>query len=196
MSNWIDYNLDVLAGSSDEINQIAERLTQPSLELVNWIAERSGQPSNEVVDALKELFEFVATRNLGYIDASVNQARRFILSFKSRSYGIVNSHLFEISAEFPSAIFLLTYRDMMSRYAGKDVIRAGKIIQSVHDGYQKVQSLDWVLIDIFSPFYAEYYDGLPFGTLWQACAKLIEAQRRSLAIGGIRIMVGKKWIGI
>jgi hypothetical protein len=29
MSNWIDYNLDVLAGSPAEISQIAERLNQP-----------------------------------------------------------------------------------------------------------------------------------------------------------------------
>jgi hypothetical protein len=40
MSNWIDYKLDVLAGSPAEINQIAERLNQPSLELANWIAQR------------------------------------------------------------------------------------------------------------------------------------------------------------
>jgi len=167
MSNWIDYELDVLAGSPAEINRIAGRLKQPSAELLTWAAEKFGQPSSEVAEGLKELFEFVATRNLGYVDASVNQARRFTLAFKSRSYGIVNSHLYEISEEFPSAVFLLTYRDMMASYSGKDVIRAGEIIQSVHDGDQKVQSLDWVLIDIFPPFYAEYYDGLPFGSLWQ-----------------------------
>jgi hypothetical protein len=40
MSNWIDHKLDVLAGSPAEINQIAERLNQPSLELANWIAQR------------------------------------------------------------------------------------------------------------------------------------------------------------
>jgi hypothetical protein len=67
---------------------------------------------------LKELFDFKVTRNLGFVDASVNQARRFALSFKSRSYGIVNSHLYEISAEFPSAVFLLTYRDMMASFSG------------------------------------------------------------------------------
>jgi len=175
MSNWIDYDLDVLAGSPAEINQIAERLTQPSTELVAWAAGRCGDPPSEVAANLKELVGFKATRNLGYVDASVNQARRFSLSFKSRSYGIVNSHLYEISAEFPSAVFLLTYRDMMASYAGKDVIRAGEVIQSVHDGHQKVQSLDWVLIDIFPPFYAEYYEGLPFGSLWQEWVGKLEA---------------------
>jgi hypothetical protein len=167
MSNWIDYELDVLAGSPAEINQIAERLKQPSTDLVTWAAEKFGQPVSDITEDLKELLHFEAKRNLGYVDPSVNQARRFSLSFKSRSYGLVNSHLYEISAEFPSAVFLLTYRDMMASYSGKDVISAGEVIQGVHDGDQKVQSLDWVLIDIFSPFYAEYYDGLPFGSLWQ-----------------------------
>jgi hypothetical protein len=175
MSNWIDYELDVLAGSPEEINQIAERLKQPSTKLLDFLAKKFGQPVSEITEGLKELFEFEATKNLGYVDPSVNQARRFSLSFKSRSYGIVNSHLYEISAEFPSAVFLLTYRDMMASYSGKDVIRAGKIIQGVHDGDQKVQSLDWVLIDIFPPFYAEYYDGLEFGSLWQEWVGKLEA---------------------
>jgi hypothetical protein len=175
MSNWIDYELDVLAGSPAEINQIAERLKQPSTELVTWAVGKFGEPPSEVADNLKKLVEFKATRNLGYVDASVNEARRFSLSFKSRSYGIVNSHLYEISTEFPSAIFLLTYRDIMASYAGKDVIRAGEIIQRVHDGNQKTQSLDWVLIDIFPPFLAEYYDGLPFGSLWQEWVGKLEA---------------------
>jgi hypothetical protein len=50
MSNWIDYGLDVLAGSPAEINQIAERLKQPSTELVAWAAGRSGEPTSEVAD--------------------------------------------------------------------------------------------------------------------------------------------------
>ncbi len=167
MSNWIDYELDVLAGSPAEINQIAERLKQASSELVTWAAEKSGQPTSEITDALKEMFEFKATRNLGYTDPSANQARRFTLEFKDKHYGIVDSHLFEISAEFPSAIFLLSYRDVMASYAGKKVIRAGEVAREMHDGNPKTQSLDWVLIDIFPPFLAEYHDELPFGSLWQ-----------------------------
>jgi hypothetical protein len=167
MSNWIDYDLDALAGSPAEINQIEKRLQQPSAELVAWVAEKFGDPSSDVAHNLKEFVGFKAVRNLGYVDPDVNQARRFKLSFKSRSYGVVDSHLFGVSREFPSAIFLLTYRDMMASYAGKRVIRAGEVVQEVHDGDQKVQSLDWILIDIFPPFLAEYHDGLPFGSLWQ-----------------------------
>jgi hypothetical protein len=62
---------------------------------------------------------------------------------------------------------LLNERLNRASYAGKKVIRAGEVVQGVHDGDQKVQSLDWVLIDIVSPFYAEYYDCLPFGSLWR-----------------------------
>ena len=46
-------------------------------------------------------------------------------------------------------------RIVRASYAGKTVIRAGEVVQEVHDGDQKAQSLDWVLIDIFPPFYAD-----------------------------------------
>ena len=167
MSNWIDYKLDVLAGSPAEISQIAERLNQPSLELVTWIAQRDGEPVSEVAEGLKELFEFKAVKNLGYVSNDVNKARRFSLAFKSRSYGIVNSHLVEISEAFPKAIFLLEYFDMQASYSGKRVIRAGVVVQEVFDGDQKVQGLDWALLDIFVPFRAEYYgEEHDFGSLW------------------------------
>lgn len=38
MSNDTGYVLDVLATSPREINRIAERLQQPSFELLNWAA--------------------------------------------------------------------------------------------------------------------------------------------------------------
>jgi hypothetical protein len=167
MSNWIDYELEVLASSPTEINQIEQRMKQPSTKLLDLLPRRFGEPVCEVSGELNGLFEFEATKNLGYVDPSVNRARRFNLSFKDRNCGIVDSHLFEISAEFQSAIFLLTYRDMMASYAGKRVVRDGEVVQEVHDGDQKVQSLDWILVDIFAPFLAEYHDGHPFGSLWQ-----------------------------
>ena len=43
MSNWLDYELDVLASSPSEINQIAERLKQPSTSLLNFVADKFGQ---------------------------------------------------------------------------------------------------------------------------------------------------------
>lgn len=167
MSNWIDYKLDVLAGSPAEINQIAERLNQPSLELASWIAQRDGQPVSDVAEGLKRLIEFKTVKNLGYVSNDVNKARRFSLAFKSRYDGIVDSHLVEVSEAFPKAIFLLEYFDMQASYSGKRVIRAGEVVQEVFDGDQQAQGLDWALLDIFAPFRAEYYgEEHEFGTLW------------------------------
>jgi hypothetical protein len=156
MSNWIDYNLDVLAMSPAEISQIAERLNQPSLELVTWIAQRGGQPVSEVAEGLKELLEFKTVKNLGYVHNDVNKARRFRLEFKDKYYGIVDSHLIEVSRAFPVAVFLLEYFDTQASYSGKRVIRAGEIVREIFD-HQQVQGLDWALLDIFAPFRAEYF---------------------------------------
>lgn len=181
MSNWIDYNLDVLAGSPAEINQIAERLNQPSSELANWIAERDGQPVSAVGEGLKELLGFKAVRNLGYVSNDVNKARRFGLAFKSRSYGIVNSHLVEVSEAFPKAVFLLEYFDMQASYSGKRVMRAGEVVREVFDGDQKAQGLDWALLDIFAPFRAEYYgEEHDFGSLWAPWLDAIMTAAKSL----------------
>jgi hypothetical protein len=46
-------------------------------------------------------------------------------------------------------------------------MRAGEVVQEVFDGDQKVQGLDWALLDIFAPFKAEYYgEERDFGSLW------------------------------
>ncbi|MGC2517084.1 MAG: hypothetical protein WA383_21385, partial [Terriglobales bacterium] len=144
MSNWIDYDLDVLASNPDEINQIAARLNQPSLELAYWAAKRFGQPVGEVAEGLKELLAFKTVRNLGYLDNAVNKARRFSISFKDKYSGVVKSHLSEVSEAFPTAIFLVTYYDMQASYAGKWVERAGELVQQIHDGDQQAQAIDWV----------------------------------------------------
>ena len=199
MSNWIDCNLDVLAGSPAEINQIAERLNQPSLELAGWIARRDGQQANEVTEALKELLEFKAVRNLGYVSNDVNKARRFSLSFKDRHYGIIDSQLAEVSEEFPTAVFLLEYRDAQASYTGKRVMRAGEIVKEVFDGDQRVQGLDWALLDIFAPFETEYHgEEHEFGSLWApwleaiiAATKALKDQQKSTLPGSPTVLAGR-----
>lgn len=166
MSNWIDYRLDVLASSPKEINQIAARLKQPSSKLVDWVAERFHQQPSEAAAGLAELVSFEPVENLFYVHESVNKARRFHNSFRRWS-GIVKSHLFEVSEEFPTAVFLLEHFDMQASYSGKMVIRAGEIIQAVFDGNQRAQALDWVLLDIFAPFRAEWERDLEFCSLWR-----------------------------
>lgn len=181
MSNWIDYNLDVLAGSPGEINQIAKRLNQPSSELAAWVAQRNGQTLIAVQEDLKELLEFKTVKNLGSVVPEVNKARQFSLAFKDRSYGVVNSHLIEVSEAFPKAIFLLEYFDMQASYSGKRVMRAGDVLQEVFDSNQKVQGLDWALLDIFAPFRAEYYgEEHDFGSLWTPWLDAIMAAAKSL----------------
>lgn len=181
MGNLINYNIDVLARSPAEINQIAERLNQPSFELASWIARRDGQQLNEVTEGLDQLLEFKATRNLGYVANEINKARRFSLSFKDRHYGIVDSHLAEISEAFPNAIFLLECSDIQAGYSGKRVMRAGEVVHEVFDGDQKVQGLDWALLDILAPFRAEYYgEEHQFGSLWNSWVDAAMAAAKGL----------------
>jgi hypothetical protein len=136
---------------------------------------------SEVAEGLKRLIEFKPVKNLGYVNNDVNKARRFSLVFKSRYYGIVDSHLVEVSEAFPKAIFLLEYFDVQASYSGKRVIRAGEIVQEVFDGDQQTQGLDWALPDIFAPFRAEYYgEEHEFGSLWTSWLDAIVAATKAL----------------
>jgi hypothetical protein len=179
MSNIIDYSLDVLATNPEEINRIATRLKRPSTELLDWVAKRDNCKPDEIAQSLAELVSFEPVRNLFHLHESVNKARRFENSFKKFT-GIVNSHMLEVSAEFPSAVFLLEYRDMQVSCSGKTVIRAGEVVQKIFDGEQQSQALDWVLLDIFAPFVAEWNEGLPFGSLWARWIEDAKAAFRQL----------------
>ena len=136
MPNDICLQIDVLASSPAEINQIAARLKEIGCEEV---------------------------RNLEFVDLARNKACRF--DSHSYGYPRLNP-LLSISKAFPVAIFLLTYCDQTWSYSGKCVIRGGDVIQHVHDGEQQAQSVDWVLLDIFAPFRSEYHAELEFGSLW------------------------------
>jgi hypothetical protein len=169
MSNWIAYQLDVLARNPAEMNQIAERLKQPSEKLVSWVAEgdyvwnavapmfnpeewklhasspaefdrlikqreeeaarefasnRSEKRALEDTEAIRELVAFKPDPKLGRVHESVNKARGFWNSSEERRSSVIGSHLLEISAEFPAAIFLLFWCSE-SRELGKVVMRAG-----------------------------------------------------------------------
>ena len=177
MSNILDYVLDVLATSPEEINRIAIRLRQPSPELLDWVTKRDNCKPEEISQSLTHLVSFKPVRNLFYIHESVNKARRFENSFKDKFTGIITSHIFEISAEFPNAVFFLEYYDPQHSYSGKSVVRAGKAVQGLLDDNHQSQAVDWVLLDIFAPFRAEWNEGLPFGCLW---AKWVEDATKQL----------------
>jgi hypothetical protein len=128
-----------------------------------------------------KLIGILAAEFLGYVHEDINEARRFGLEFKDKSYSIVDSHLIEVSRSFPAAVFLLEYFDTQASYSGKRVIRAGEIVQEVFDGNQQVQGLDWSLLDIFAPFRAEYYgEEHEFGSLWTSWVEAIVAAAKAL----------------
>jgi hypothetical protein len=178
MSSSLDYTLDVLARNPLEIARIAERLKRPSPELVSFVADESGQPVKEIMEGLKDLLEFNAAENPNYAEARVKKAGRFSLSFSDRALGVVNRHLFEVSEEFPAAVFLLEYSDT-GDYAGKKVIRAGELIHHVHDPF------DWCPLDVFAPFKTEYFDGQPFGSCWPDWVNTLEIVVGQLSPGSL-----------
>lgn len=155
MANYSTYILDVLANNPTEMNQIAERLKQPSPNIVGQYA----------FTQIQEIVLFEPVTNLGYIDVSMNKARRFKNGNSQwRTRALIDGHLFEVSAEFPEATFLLEELSE-SNYASKYVIRAGKVFISTTDDEPKAQMCYWVLLDIFAPFRSEYENGEPFGSL-------------------------------
>jgi hypothetical protein len=108
-----------------------------------------------------------------------DKARRFHNTFQ-RYNGIVNSHLYDISEEFPTAVLLLEHFDMQASYSGKMVIHAGDAVQEIFDGNQQSQSFDWALLDIFAPFRAEWCEGLEFGSQWRKWVEDIAAAVETL----------------
>jgi hypothetical protein len=175
MNNWVDVQLDVLASSPEEINQIERALQEPCKELLLLVAKKWSADPKEIAADVKDLVTFKPTRNLGYVCPSVNKARRFQNSFKDRSWGVVWSHVDFVSRDFPEAIFLGEHWNLQASSASRRVIRAGQEIRSVYDGSQKAQGYEWVLPNIFAPHQTEYELGLEFGSLWDQW--LIEMKR-------------------
>ena len=178
MSNWIDLHLDVLAASPAEINQIERALQNPCEELITWRAQHTGENPQDIAANIKDIVMLKPVCNLGYVDPSVNKARRFQSSWKDKFSGLVWSHVHFVSADFPSAIFLAQYWDDQLSYGGKRVFHAGDEIRSSRDGNHHAQAREWVLPNIFAPFEAEHELGLEYGTLWN---EWVEDMRKELA---------------
>jgi uncharacterized protein YdhG (YjbR/CyaY superfamily) len=165
MSNWINCSLDILASSQEEIMRIGAALRQPGEELLAWIAQKSGRAPEEVAANVKAIVSFNPKSNAGYKHPSVDTESQFWNQFKDRFSGIVFSHVYGISSDFPGAIFLAEYWNGQISFAGRRVIRAGKEVCSSYDGNQRAQGYEWVLPDIFAPYRTEYELGLKFGSL-------------------------------
>jgi len=165
MSEWIDCTLDVLATDPKEINNIANALREPSRDLLVRFT-KTWPPDEAEMGDLREFVGFKAISNLGHLAESVNKARRFRNSFKDHSEGPIYMHLCLVSTAFPNAIFLAHYWNIGWGYSWREVIRNGVTERSVSDGDQPAQAIEWMLLDIFAPYRAEYDRGLPFGSMW------------------------------
>ena len=176
MSNWVDVQLDVLASSPEEINRIEKALQNPCGELTVWQAQRTGEQSGEIAAWLQETVTFQPVANLGYLDPSVNKARRFRNSWKDRFGGLAWSHVHLVSRDFPIAVFLAQYWDDQMSYGGKKVIRDGEEVRHSRDRHHRAQACEWVLPNIFAPFEAEHDRGLEFGTLWNEWIEEMEKE--------------------
>ncbi|MGO9323395.1 MAG: hypothetical protein ACLP07_02450 [Terracidiphilus sp.] len=179
MSNWVDLHLDVLASCPAEISQIERALQNPCDELIAWRAQQCGEAPKEIAGNVKEIVSFKPVRNLGYVDPSVNKARRFENEWKDRFWGLVWSHVFFVSRDYPSAIFLAQHWDDQMSYGGKRVFHAGDEIRSSYDGDHRAQGREWVSPNIFAPFKAEHELGLECGSLWD---EWVEGMRRQIAV--------------
>jgi hypothetical protein len=179
MSNWIDLHLDALAATPAEIDQIERALQNPCEELITWRAQHTGENPQEIATNVKEIVSFKPVRNIGYVDPSVNKARRFEGEWKDKFSGLVWSHVHFVSRDFPSAIFLAQYWDDQMSYGGKRVFHAGDEIRSSYDGDHHAMGREWVLPNIFAPYQAEYELGLEFGSLW---GQWLEGMRRQLDV--------------
>src|SRR5215469_3306359 len=146
MSNVIHFILDVLATSPEKLDLIAARLKRPSIELLDWVGKQHNCKPDEIVHHVEELVDFEPSVELWTAYRSAGASRRFSNGFRDKCQGVVKSHLFEVSQEFPNAVFLLKYLDQDAGYSGKKVIHAGQVLQEVFDGK------DWFLLDIFAPY--------------------------------------------
>jgi hypothetical protein len=163
LSNWIDFYLDVLATSPDELQQVQTAFQEPSTKLLAWEAGRRCQRVEDIAAGVKDLVSFKPAQNIASGDPT--KTRRFINTFKETFWGLVKSHIHFVSERFPNAIFLLEYWNLQASSAGKLVIRVGDEIRCLHDGNQQAQGYAWALPDIFAPYRAEHDNGQQFGSL-------------------------------
>jgi hypothetical protein len=180
LSNWIDVHLDVLATSPEEINMIEAALQQPCEELLVWEAKKGGEDPKEIAADVKAIVSFDPKRKLGCADPAVNGTRRFEKSFNERFTGLVWSHVYFVSRDFPAAIFLTEYWNIQVSSAGRKIIRSGSEVRSTRDGNQQAQGYEWVLPNIFAPYLVEYELGLEFGSLWDQWLSEMQSELASL----------------
>jgi len=94
--------------------------------------------------------------------------------FHKFSYSICDG-LREVSEGFPNAIFLLEKLDGLFCWNQRMVCRNGCVVRSTFD-HLPAQMPDWPPLNIFTPFKVEFYNDLPFGSMWEQFLSDAEAQ--------------------
>ena len=150
------YKLQVLANA--DLQQISERLRQPSSELVNSV---TGEPSEQTIENIRDLVAFDET------EAFDDEGIREFSNSSKHGGGVILDRVADVSRQFPHAVFLLEQFDDQLNYESKVVIHSGEVTHRFTDHYQRAQALSWVLPDIFTPFKVEHTHKLRFGSLWQ-----------------------------
>jgi hypothetical protein len=88
---------------------------------------------------------------------------------------VIGDGLCEVSEKFPSAMFLLEEFDGQYCCSRRNVICNGTVIRSAFDD-RPAQVGGWVPLDIFIPFECEFYNEMPFGSMWEQFLSEAEAQ--------------------
>ena len=152
--------------------QRIQRLNEPSKELRAWLCERLQLPR---IDGISDVLDFKIAGNLTIIEAGV---RTFRLTIQDRFRGTVAIHLVEISAAFPTAVFLLESEG--TGFIRKVVLRGGHWFQDVRSDDPGIQTTSAGILDIFAPYRAEHEARLTFGSLWKRWLDLTEASLQQL----------------
>jgi len=158
--------VDVLASSYQEINSIAEAMRNPSNDLLNEASLGWNERQEEISANVKILASFEPLCILDRVDDNEYRVRTFINSCERCCWKLAMRHVQLVSAQYPTAIFLVDYRDLLTSYAGKNVIRAGEQVQHLHDGDQQALGHGWAIPDIFAPYRAEFEQRREFGSMW------------------------------
>jgi len=88
---------------------------------------------------------------------------------------MIGDGLREVSEKFPNAIFLLEEMDGQYCCSQRTVIRDGTVIRSAFDD-RPAQMWNWEPLNIFTPFECEFYNDMPFGSMWEQFLSEAEAQ--------------------
>jgi hypothetical protein len=155
MSRTQYFDVTVLAADAAELSRIADQLREPSPASKQWVHDHQSDG---------HIFDFSPVGDLLNFGERKGGACK-LRTHLTGAFGLAYCHLLDVSAAFPSAVFLMEAYDMDS-FTEKMVFHGGRLLRATHDNDSHVQGGVWVLLNIFVPFKVEYELALPVGSLW------------------------------